>query len=110
MANGVILMSTKVIATITSLATNLVVLSVLALAVNILPSSPFQAIIKSSAKSGYFYQYLKYVAYFIPIERIVVTMELWLMCVSNYWFYQFVSKCYNGASSLAGLGSMTKKP
>lgn len=100
-------MSAKGISLITSLASNLAVLVLLAVAINILPNSPFQSVIEGSTKSGTFYQYLGYVSYFIPVDRIIVTLEVWIVCITNYWFFELLCKCFSGASNIASLGGLS---
>lgn len=53
--------------------------------INLLPNSPFQLLDNSPIAS-----YLGTINYFIPLDFMVSTMEIWLMAVSCYYLYSAI--------------------
>lgn len=56
--------------------------------INLFPESPF--LILDELSNSEFYQWLKYLNWFIPINTFVSIFEAWLVGVGLYYAYQIV--------------------
>lgn len=66
-----------------SLGSNL--LNALSWVIELLPNSPFQAINNSDVSS-----FMGTLNWFLPMDKIVAELELWLSCVVIFCFYQIL--------------------
>lgn len=71
---------------------------ILALCWEYLPDSPFQTFIKGT-EMGTFNEYVKYIGYFIPINRMIVVMEAWVLCMTNWYTFKIILRLFNGVSA-----------
>lgn len=56
--------------------------------INLLPESPF--VFLEELSSSEFYQWLKFLNWFVPINTFVSILETWLVGVGLYYVYQIV--------------------
>lgn len=56
--------------------------------INLLPESPF--LVLEELSSSEFYQWLKFLNWFIPISTFVSIFEAWLVGIGIYYVYQVV--------------------
>ena len=56
--------------------------------INLLPESPF--LVLEELSSSEFYQWLKFLNWFIPINMFVSIFEAWLVGIGLYYVYQVV--------------------
>lgn len=56
--------------------------------INLLPESPF--LVLEELSSSEFYQWLKFLNWFIPINTFVSIFEAWLVGIGIYYVYQVV--------------------
>lgn len=88
----------KIFTFVVDAVVNSVLVIFLLVAVNILPDSPFEAFIKLSSFS-HIWDYLKYINYFIPIPKIITTLEAWVMCIMEWYLWRFIYDISKNVSS-----------
>lgn len=91
-------MNAKVVALLSTFVSNFAALIILALIIKILPNSPFQTVIDQYCTFSALPKYLQLFYYFVPVERIVAVLELWIACILNYFIFEFFLKtAYNSS-------------
>lgn len=88
----------KIYSIISTVGISLAVIVVLYLCMNILPNSPFQSFLGLSTQSE-FYKNVKYAFYFLPLDKIIVTLEAWVLCMIEWYTWRF---CYKATEKVMG--------
>lgn len=100
-------MSAKSLSIIMTLVSNLVLMLVLVMALKILPNSPFQTVMEKYNVFGSLSNYMQYILYFLPVGKIIVTLELWVVCIVNYWGFEFTLKVFGATGSSGSMPTLT---
>lgn len=66
-----------------------IVLIFLSVVLSLLPTSPFAAAIEAIDSSSPIFAYLGWI---LPIDEVIVTMELWLVAVSTYYTVKIIGR------------------
>lgn len=91
---------------ISQLAINSLILVVLAVACNFLPDSPFKSFLNASALAP-LQPYMKYINWFLPVEEIICILEVWVVCIAQYFFWELCQKILNSVSSNSSTSGLT---
>lgn len=63
---------------------------VIKLFLSLLPNSPFQNIEIPVSVS----QNLKYLNWIVPVDKILITLSLWLIAITGYYLYQIILRWF----------------
>ena len=99
-------MSKAVYALISQLVINSLILIVLAVACNFLPDSPFKSYLNGGVLSA-LQPYMKYINWFLPVEEIICILEVWVVCIAQYFFWELCQKILNSVSSNSSTNGLT---
>lgn len=91
-------MSPKFVALFSTFISNFVTLLILALCIKILPNSPFQAILDQYGTFSELPKYLQLFYYFVPVDRLIAVLNMWIVCILNYFVFRFfLNTAYNSS-------------
>jgi len=84
-------MNKAVYVLLSQLVINSLILVVLAVARNFLPDSPFKSFLNANALAP-LQPYMKYINWFLPVEEIICILEVWVVCIAQYFFWELCQK------------------
>lgn len=83
---------------ISTAVVSIFVLAILAVACQFLPNSPFQVFVNGTY-FGAIAPYIPYIRYFVPIDEMILILEVWLTGIMEYWLWRLIYGISKSVSS-----------
>lgn len=99
-------MSKGIYVLISQLVINGLVFVALAFACNFLPDSPFKSVLNASVFDA-LRPYMKYINWFLPVKEMVCILEVWVLCIAQYFLWEICQKILNSVSSNSSSSGLT---